>query len=229
MGKLFLRRLLLFASVIMGLSCTSMDHHYEDFWGLANRIYVGKVDSIKAFPGKNRMQLTWKRSPDPTVSDVMVYWNNRADSLLTSIDGLESAGWLATTVQGLSEDTHLFEVYALDQHGNRSIPVEIVARVYGDVYENSLINRVIRNQEVDGESLTISWFEDGEPTLLGTEIHYTDNHQVNKVVYKPSNENTVVINQVDFQREIKYRSLFRPDTLAIDSFYTSFSPISIAQ
>jgi len=206
-----------------------MDYHYKDFWDLANRVYVGKVDSLSAHSGKNRIELHWKKSPDPTVSGLAIYWNNGADSLLISIEGLESDGWLTTVVPGLSEDTHVFEVFGLDKDGNRSVPVEVIARVYGDVYENGLANRVIREQVVDGSSLSIWWFADDDPTLIGTEIHYLDDHEVDRIAYHPSVESNVIIDHVDFQQEIKYRSLYRPDTLAIDTFYTSFSPILLEQ
>lgn len=216
---------MLLSSIVLGASCTSMDHHYEEYWDLANRVYVGKVDSLIAHPGRNRVQLAWKKSPDPTVRDIAIYWNNGVDSFLTSTMILHPDGWLTTTVPELEEDTYAFQVYALDSAGNRSVPVEIVSRVYGDIYERGLVNRVARDIAVDGTSLTIWWFEDGDPTLIGTEIHYMDVQQVGRVAYYPADEANIAIHDIDLQRDVRYRSLYRPDTLAIDTFYTSFSPI----
>lgn len=225
MKNIFLRISLSFCSVAMLMSCTSMDHHYEGFWELANKVYVGKVDSLKTNPGKNRIQLVWKKSPDPTVSDVLIYWNNRADSLKVATDGLESEGWLSTIVSGLNEDTHLFTVYALDKEGNRSVAEEIISRVYGDAYERSLVNRVISSVSVNGEDLTIWWFEENSENLIGTEIHYTDNEQIPRIKYHSPEENVAIVEQVNLLKDVRFRSLYRPDSLAIDTFYTSFSPI----
>src|SRR5690606_11924333 len=114
------------------------------------------------------------------------------------IDNLESVDWLEAIVPNLSEDTHMFELYSLDNAGNRSIPVEVMARVYGEVYEGSLVNRVVRDRVVEGDSLVIWWFDDADPSLIGTEIHYSDGNHINRIVKHPADENRTAIGGIDF-------------------------------
>src|SRR5690606_24748367 len=152
-------------------ACTKMDYHYRDFLPMANRIYVGKVDSVKVHPGKNRIKFSWKKSPDPTVTHVTAYWNNKRDSLTIPIsdDAIDTAELI---VPNLDEETYVFELFASDAVGNRSVPVEVVGKVYGAQYESLLLNRLPRSAQVQGDSLVVAWFEAGGDGLLGTTISY---------------------------------------------------------
>src|SRR3546814_13698180 len=69
-------------AILMLLSCTGSDYYYKDFLETATRLYVGKVDSVKVHPGRNRIQLSWLLSPDHSVQNTRAYWNNNRESVV---------------------------------------------------------------------------------------------------------------------------------------------------
>src|SRR5690554_6134543 len=48
--------------------------------------YVGKLDSVQVFSGKERVRLYGLFRADPKVEKVRVYWNDRKDSIDYSVD-----------------------------------------------------------------------------------------------------------------------------------------------
>jgi hypothetical protein len=53
------------------LACSKMDDTYDDFIKDGEIVYVGRVDSARAYPGNNRMDLSMLLTADPRISKVM--------------------------------------------------------------------------------------------------------------------------------------------------------------
>src|SRR5690606_14911646 len=68
------------------LSCGKMDETYRVFLKDGEYFYPGKADSLRAHPGDGRIQLSWLRAADPSVTTATIYWNNRQDSAVMSMD-----------------------------------------------------------------------------------------------------------------------------------------------
>ena len=56
-------------------SCDGMNEIQEEFSERESRVYLGKVDSIKSFPGFGRAKITWYISSDPKIDKTVIYWN----------------------------------------------------------------------------------------------------------------------------------------------------------
>src|SRR5690606_8950612 len=108
-------------------------------------IYIGKPDSIQVFSGRNRVVLQWLITSDPKVTAAKVYWDNKTKE--RKIDFKKGAGvdTVRTVIDGLSQGYHSFEVYTMDNEGNRSISVYVSGMVYGENYEKSLSNRSVES------------------------------------------------------------------------------------
>src|SRR3546814_10319167 len=62
-------------------SCGEMDEIHRDFYEDGEIIYPGKADSLKAYPGRYRLGLSWLILADPKATRAKIFWNNRQDSL----------------------------------------------------------------------------------------------------------------------------------------------------
>ena len=58
-------------------ACGDMDSIHEQYSGRPEKIYIGRVDSLKAHGGLNRTMLSWYMNSDPKIDSTVIYWNFR--------------------------------------------------------------------------------------------------------------------------------------------------------
>lgn len=63
--KLFKKLIFIFLSIGALISCDGMDATYKEFIEEGPIVYIGKVDSLKAYAGRNRVMLEWQKLLDP--------------------------------------------------------------------------------------------------------------------------------------------------------------------
>ncbi len=212
--------LCLFMSVLVYMGCQKQDTTYRQFLEDGEIIYVGKVDSIKVFPGKDRLKLQWLLMADPNITKIKILWDNGASSLEIPVSRTTSVDMLETIIPDLDEGIHVFEIYTYDRDGNSSIKVSVDGMVYGDTYIASLLNRSIQKGVFeDGKVHIIYHPADGD--MVGTEVEYVNEDEETKVIMLPPDKDTLTVPD-DFKwgTLMRYRTLYLPDTLSIDTFHT---------
>jgi len=208
-------------------SCTKSDHYYRDFIKEASRQYVGKVDSVQAYPGRNRIKLSWLLSPDQSVRSTHIYWNNGRDSLIQIMNRQEGIDTSEVTIEDLDEGNHAFTIYTYGDNHNRSIGVEVFAKAYGSIYEQNLSNRVVKSIARNAEAVTITWFDEFSETLRATEITYLDAAGSRQLHLLFPDENTIILHDLPPGGTLEYRSVHTPESLAIDTFYSSAATLTV--
>ncbi|MEC3878964.1 DUF4998 domain-containing protein [Parapedobacter sp. 10938] len=203
------------------IGCQKQDATYREFIEGGEITYVGKADSIKAFPGKNRLKLQWLLIADPNVSNVRVLWNNNQDVLEVPVNKTSEIDTVSIIIPDLNEGSYLFNVFTYDMDGNSSIRVSVDGQVYGDTYIASLLNRTVETGFFDDKKLSIVWYP-ADDEEIGTELEYTDEDNVTHTIMVSPNTDTLALPH-DFQlgTAVRYRSLYSPDSLSIDTFYTT--------
>ncbi len=213
-------------------ACSKMDEPYRDLWKDGEKIYPASPDSVKVHPGKDRIELTWLMQGDPSVTKAKVFWNNGKDSLEVPVQREEESNKpdpLKVMFSNMAEGSYSFLIYTYDDKGNRSIPVSAVGRAYGDTYINSLLIRLVESATFVNDSLKIVWGNPADATSIGTELVYTDfSGATRHVVVDPAVSKTG-IDDYNFSagKTFAYRSMFLPDRLAIDTFYTEYSTVRV--
>src|SRR5699024_7711205 len=156
----------------------------------------------------------WLIVGDPTIRKAVIYWNNRADSMVVPIDKDNSAGidTMDVFIDNLSEGTYSFEVFTFDQYGNRSVEANTSGKVYGDSYANSLLTRIVENNSYLDNSLNIQWGAPADASSLGVEIEYTDTDGNKTTLLVDPDAETTTINDFGFSysKYFKYRTFFLP-------------------
>lgn len=208
------------------VACTPMDHYYKDLAKQGDRVYVGKINETNVFAGRERIKISWKNPSDPSMNGVYVYWNNNRDSVFTAnVQGLDTG---FVHIDGLDEGTHVFNLVTTDAAGNRSLRTEVTGSVYGNRFQNTLRNRVLQSAQVLPAETTLSWFEEFNEAMVSTEFNYTTKAGASKTVFIPRTATEYTLSDVDPNKPVKHRSLFVPQSGAIDTFYTELVSVNLS-
>jgi len=209
-------------------ACRKMDDYKDKYLSEGSITYTGKIDSVKAHPGDGRIMLSGLLIADPKITELHIYWNNKADSFVLPVTRTSGVDTLRPILNKMEEGVKTFTLVTFDKYGNRSVEVTTTGRVYGDVYKSLLLNRTINDGLFDGDSVSLDWNKlDASTGALGCELQYTDkSNNLQKLFVKRTDTRTVLTNY-QYGTKFSYRTLFLPDTLAIDTFYSKYQTVEV--
>ena len=226
MKKMLNLKLVMFLFVI-GItaltSCTKMDDFKKYVEG-GEISYTGRVDSLKIRSGRNRVLVQGLFISDRKVTKCKIYWNSRQDSLVVPVERKLTVDTLKKYVTNLLEGNYNFEIITYDASGNPSIPVvKSGVKVYGDNYAASLINNPISDVSLEGTTATITW--GGLDKTSGAQymdVSYVNTAGTQIKAKKLINAATATLSDYKYRSTFDYRTVYLPDTMAIDTFYTAY-------
>jgi hypothetical protein len=204
------------------LSCSDMEDSYKHYYDGGETIYAAKVDSVAPHPGKNRIEFEiMVRSQ--RIQTARIFWNDFRDSSDLVIEG---RGVFKKVLDNLDERSYIFNIVSLDEYGNKSLPVEVNAVVYGDKYQARIVNRAVRSTLTDIQgAITIRWGEaDVSNGAFASEVRYTDVAGNTKLASFPVDEVTATITDLKPNTSYEFRTVYKPDSTSIDVFYTDYAP-----
>lgn len=209
-------------SIALLFSCRKWDD-FKKYIDEGETLYTGKMDSVKIYSGKGRVQLYGLLKADPKVNKFVVSWNNGADSVV--YDWAKSAAGIDTVRKtfAVDEGVKSFRIVTYDVAGNKSVDVYAVGTSYGETFRKRLSNRNILSTDFTTTGTTINW--DQMDMTVGpqyTEVVYTDAAGQSKTVNTPVSLSQSVLNGMTVSGNIQYRTIFRPDTTSIDTFTTAY-------
>lgn len=213
--------------LLVGYGCQKMDDSYKKFVVAGGLTYPGKAVNPIVHSGRKRVVVSWNKGTDPSIIKANVYWNNYTDSVTVNISQDEDS--VNVEIDSLPEQQYTFEIVTYNKNGDKSIAAEVLGSSYGDLYQASLLNRPINNA-VNYEANDTAAVEWGAADLTdgayATEISYIDTS--NKEITKrfPIEDEQSIISALK-NGDIKYRTVFLPDSAAIDTFYTAFDTFHI--
>lgn len=223
-------RFISFACVVSLFACSDMNDLHQDYLDQGEKINAPKVDSVFVRSGDGREQLDLYYSAQ-RITKCKIYWNVRGDSINFELPSRGDSG-VSLIMENMDENIYSFEIITYDKYNNPSLVVEATGRVYGDNYKSSLINPSISNAEfVDGNAV-IEWGNiSPESGVVGVGMKYENKwNQLRDtfvVVNSSTSSNNIVLPNILRGSGFEYRTMFLPDELAIDTFYTEFQAKSV--
>ncbi len=205
-------------------SCGKMDENYAHFWEDGEIVYPAPADSAKAFPGKNRIGLSWIIIGDPNVASAKIFWNYNTDSVEIPIQASGKEDTITTYLTDLEERVYTFTIFTYDNKGNKSIPINVIGQSYGDVYSSSLLARsYVDATFTEEDELLINWGDPSEGSI-GGEVMYLDTTGATKYVQIAPDAASTSILDYDFENSstFSYRTAYIPSLTSIDTFYTDY-------
>src|SRR5699024_4734178 len=159
-------------------------------------------DSIKVYPGKNRVQISFPMPSDPSVSKAKVYWRNGNDSLEVPIDRAGEDGTVDIMLTDMEGGSYTFDMYTYEEKRNKSIKMSAIGEGYVESYIKSLLSRALEKSLFINDHLEIEW-GDAEDMEVYTEVHYQTASGENKTMLVEQGETNSVIEDYDFERSNK--------------------------
>jgi len=213
---------------LMLFACSKMDATYNGFIKDGEIVYTARVDSITAYPGNNRLNLSMLLLSDPRISKVKVYWEagGQADSTEKAVHRNADVDTVRFSFSKLAEGTYTFYIYSYDDVGHRSVKTDVIGTVYGERYISQLVNRAIKTGTYDDNTkiATVKWFGVGTD-VIGQEIIYTDNLGVVRKQFEKHEglaDSVTVLPVYKKGTTFQFRTLYKPAANAIDTFYASY-------
>ncbi|MDO5523065.1 MAG: DUF4998 domain-containing protein [Bacteroidia bacterium] len=212
---------ILFLSIFVSvfyIGCDDMNSIHQEYLDMPEVNYIGMPTDIEAYPGYERVKITWKINEDPKIATTRIYWNNRQDSVIHNItrnDTIETA-----IIDNLPGGSYNFELVQYSQDGkNKSLKGEVSSRTFGTDYINQLSPQPLTiNTQFSGDIiLTWSSVEGG----LGTSFTYTAKDGTSKTVEVEPDQTSTVLTDADPEGDYSYATRFLPEENAIDEVQTN--------
>ena len=186
-------------------SCSGMNDIIQDYLDRGEINYIGRPDSLLSTGGNGRMQLSWLAGKDPRVEGYIIYWNNRADSVVGKIDPdnllKDRYNFCIFDIQ---ESSYEFELVQTGSKGANSIPSTVTGSVYGENYVATLKARDLQ-QIISNSSKYVEFtYEKADGTQETCRI--------------PSQENEIILSNPKPLGEYSYSTYYVPGKDSLDVF-----------
>jgi hypothetical protein len=219
-------------------ACSEMNDLHDEYLAGGERIYIGKIDSLKTFAGDERVKLRFWAA-DPRIETVGFYWFPGNDSMFVEIDHSSPTDSFDVYIGGplstktIGQGNYTLKVITRDGNNHFSVPYEKILNIYGDKFRATLSNRVLRSIAFEETEGLLSLFFSGpvNEKERGIEIFYTDREGEAKTLQVSDSEITspLAVTNIDQTKGVSYRTIFLPDPNAIDTFYAETTSVEITQ
>jgi hypothetical protein len=217
--------LLMLLTLFAFASCENfMDIHKKYIEG-GEIIYAPKVDSMVFIAGNHRLQFRYWLYKSPNVRTVDLYWNSGRDSLILPVSPTAGIDSFSVIIPNLDEQSYTFDVRTTDSYGHKSLYMTNFGSVYGENYQSSLAERRINSVDLVEKDGIVQGAVILFPASTGwvrTEVHYTKNDGTTGIASAKVGENTVYCPYVKPGITFEARSLYIPETEAVDTFATTW-------
>jgi len=214
-------------SLVTLITGCSKSDDYKKYLSSGEITYAAKPEDLKAFPGRDRIKLQWRILSDQNIVKAKIYWRNKSDSTEVAINRTSGIDTISTIIP-LREGSYSFDVIHYHADGSSSLAANVSSNSYGANYESTLINRRVQSVifTPSNQGVRIFWGV-RDASTIGMQVFYVTTAATGslpRLPIRPATEAESPLTRVENNINMEYRTLFKPDTAAIDTFY---SPIAI--
>ena len=191
-------------------SCDEMNSLHQPYLDEGETIYRAKTDEVFLLSGKNRVQVFWVLSADPSIVKTIITVDDNNDTEI-DVSRVNAIDTLNTIITSLTEGSHKFAVRNIDKYGNSSLPIDGFGNVFGDVYRASLEARGVSTlaYNADSSSVGINLKPSSELTR-STEIKCTNLSGEEILVELANDESKLLFKNIDITKPISSRTYYVP-------------------
>jgi hypothetical protein len=207
------------------IGCKKYNTDYKSFLDHHEVVYPGLASGVTYHAGNLRTVLVWHPSPDPTIKNYVVFWNNGLDSLVVNATTHDPADSITVNIPNLKEYVYSFKIIAHDSDGNVSIGQDLNnVRVYGPIYKASLLNRgynTANPYELHDDGSVTLYFNKADTGNVSTTVKYIDKQGATKEKSFIPDSGSVTLPNFKLGTAPQYKSSYKPAKNAIDIFETN--------
>ena len=207
-------------------ACTPQDSEYKELYdGAIGVDYPQMAFNLTVEAGYQTAKLSWDAPVSPTCKEAVVYWNNKADSLVVNLADQKNKSdrRVSVVLDDLPEGDYTFEVVIKDSVGNCSRASQVLASVVGPSIFASLANRMVNAASLSeiNNAAVVQWGDKTNQSVY-SEFRYYNNEGRQTTVKVGNSDNKTIIKDLDMVdiKDFEYRTVFVvpsiPDTLYSD-------------
>lgn len=223
-------------------ACNDMNESIDKFMENGERLYMGKVDSVKTFAGQNRFMVSFFLK-DPRVDALTIFWNQKGDSIVLPIAAHSPDSLFKVSVGGgtFPEGNAVLQFIAKSKSKYQSMTVEGSVNVYGNSYQEKLISRYynkVANNAYNSTRNTVNVYfgTAANQSEIGVSMRFFNKKLgaekdtlISAASIAAANNISkgglgyMVIPNIEYDKAAKpltYRTLYLPEPTAIDTFYS---------
>lgn len=206
-------------------SCDDMNTIQREYADREERIYLGKVDSLKVYPGFGRVKICWYIGADPKIEQTVIYWNMRNDSIVKDFvrktPGLQKDSII---IENFPEGSRYYEFRNVNSKGETSLYSAVTASSWGTNFAESLLKRKVTSLEYNYEGseflVGISPVSKGD-SVVYSKLVYTDTDGKENTLRIERDMNHVVLPKFPDGGEFKLQTVFFLPQ-GMDTVYNNF-------
>ncbi|WPU97777.1 DUF4998 domain-containing protein [Mucilaginibacter sp. cycad4] len=214
-----------FLAGIAIFACKKYDKDYKAFLDNHEVTYPGLASKVTFHPGNLRAVLVWHPSPDPSIKNYKITWNNATDSVIVDATSHSPADSISVSIPNLKEYVYSFRLVARDNAGNSSVGQDINnVRVYGAAYQSALLNRSYNTAnpfQVNDNGSVRLFFIKADTGNVSTTIKYTNTAGAEATKELSVDSSGITLTDLKLGTAIQYRSSYKPTADAVDVFNTT--------
>lgn len=209
--------LILFLVCIGYYGCESLLDTYDEFIGNGETIYIGAPDTVYLDPGFNKLRFRIAMNADPKISrGVLSSLNEEIHHEFEVKRNKDGNDTISVVVEG-HEGEYTFEVFLMDDQGNKSVRREVPGTIYGENYQSSLLTRRIIGVERQNQELWIEWGElfDG---MIYTTLRYLNSSGEVREIEVSNDDKDIYLSDMGQEDELTIYSVYKPLPNAFEEF-----------
>ena len=223
---------IMFLSLMVTVSCTTMNDPHDKYLENGEIMYIGRIDSSKFFSGNERFLLRYWIT-DPRAKELKIYWSQRQDSIIVPVPIHAASDFIDVLVSNVPEGNHTLQIFSNDGTGIRSIVYEVIGNVYGGVFASTLLNRNYSSATytASDKKVDINWTSPLSTKESGLLVKYYTLDGKSVLLRMSTDEvgSITSINNVDVTKNITCQTMYLPEPTSIDTFFTAPEKITIKE
>ncbi|MDR1340982.1 MAG: DUF4998 domain-containing protein [Prevotellaceae bacterium] len=201
--------------------CDDNNSMHQKYLDEGEIYYIGIVDSVKIFPGRERVRFSWQINADPRITGTLISWNENQGTATIPIVRRHSGIMQIDTAINIPEGIYTFTLANVDDEGNQSKGVDgTTVLVYGPKYIGNLQNRPVQSVVFHDGAMIIRWASIDNMQMLHTTVRYMDytdaEHPSSKTLVIENSETETEISNVRTGDVFSVASAYQPEK-GIDS------------
>lgn len=181
---------LTFIALLFIISCDDMDSIHEQYLN-GEQIYAGKLDSIKAISGFERIKIIANTQYLGNAKQATITWDDQTKTF--DINQIVD-NTFEMIVDNLVERNYEFDLYTTDENNNKSVLQTLRGRAFGDTFKSGQTARRIVDFEFLPDGDYINWADKTESEyVVSTLVRYENNDgTMTEATVLPDDETTMI-------------------------------------
>lgn len=187
---------------------------------------IPEVTDVEFMPGNLRAKLKFNTKGNELAEKIVIFWNNLQEQQEFAVNENKNDSAYEVILDNLKEGDIEFNIYLKDANDIKSELKSVKGHIYGSDYIQSLPNRIVAESKYGDTETVIKW-NDSPETAVGLEVKYTDQNDNLLTETFGADINITVLQNVKAGSTIKFRTHFKPEGNAIDTFYSTWGEAEI--